>query len=61
VRISQSHLGERRKQPQAGKEGGTWEEKWRGWGLGEGNLIWYPVREKDLRPESQPKECKQAI
>ena len=26
-------------------EGGTWEGKWIGWG--EGNLIWYWVREKD--------------
>jgi hypothetical protein len=31
-------------------EGGTWEEKWRGkrGGKGEGNLIWYWVREKKL-------------
>ena len=27
---------------------------------GEGNLIWYWVREKDQRLEGQQKECKQA-
>jgi hypothetical protein len=32
-----------------GREGGTWEEKCMGKGgcWGEGNLIWYWVREKD--------------
>jgi hypothetical protein len=31
-----------------GREGGTWKEKWMGrGGRGEGNLIWYWVREKD--------------
>jgi hypothetical protein len=47
--MPQSHLGERRKQSQMGREGGTWEEKWTGWGVvgGKGNLVWYWVREKD--------------
>jgi hypothetical protein len=32
-----------------------------GLGWGEGNLIWYWVREKDRSPEGQQKEWKQAI
>jgi hypothetical protein len=28
-----------------GREGGTWERKWMGCKEGEGNLIWYWVRE----------------
>jgi hypothetical protein len=31
-----------------------------GRGVGEGNLIWYWVREKHWGPEIQQKECKQA-
>jgi hypothetical protein len=39
--------GETRKQSQVVREGGTWEEKWTREGVGgEGNLIWYFVRER---------------
>jgi hypothetical protein len=49
--MPQSHLGERRKQSQVGREERTWEGKWMGCrgserGIEE-NLIWYWVREKD--------------
>jgi hypothetical protein len=30
--MSQSHLGERRKQSQVGRKGETWEGKWMEWG-----------------------------
>jgi hypothetical protein len=48
--MPKSHLGERRKQSQMGRERGTWEGKVdRGEEVvgGEGNLIWYWVRETD--------------
>ena len=32
MRMSQSHLGERRKQSQVWREGGTWKGKWMEWG-----------------------------
>jgi hypothetical protein len=32
--MSQSHLGERRKQKQVEREGRIWEGKWMGWGGG---------------------------
>jgi hypothetical protein len=38
-------LGERRKQPQVRREGGTWEGK--SMEVVMGDLIWYWVREKD--------------
>jgi hypothetical protein len=46
--MPQSHFGEKRKQSNVGREGGTWEKKWIGeqWGGERGNLIWYWVREK---------------
>jgi hypothetical protein len=49
--MPQSHLGERRKQSQVGREGRTWEGKWMGEGRGrgvgvEGNLIWYWMRKR---------------
>jgi hypothetical protein len=49
MRITQSHLGERRKQSPVERERGTLEEKWMGGGSqgGEGNLIWYWIREKN--------------
>jgi hypothetical protein len=47
VRKFQSNLGGRRKQSQVGREGVTREEKWRGLGAGELNLILYWVRKKD--------------
>jgi hypothetical protein len=47
--MPQSHLGERRKQPQVGREEGTWEGKWKaggveeqwggGWGRVEPDLV----------------------
>jgi hypothetical protein len=41
--MPQSHLGERRKQSQMGREGGIWEGKWTGWGAvwgrGESDLV----------------------
>jgi hypothetical protein len=61
VRTPQSHLGEKRKQSQVRREGGTWEGKWiEGWGREreEGNLVWYWVREKDQSPEVQKKKWK---
>jgi hypothetical protein len=54
-------LGEKRKQSQVRREGGTWEGKWiEGWGREreEGNLVWYWVREKDQSPEVQKKKWK---
>jgi hypothetical protein len=50
--MPQSHLGERRKQSQVGREGGTCEGKYMEFGRvtgerGEGSLIWFWVREKD--------------
>jgi hypothetical protein len=55
-------LIERRKLSEVWKKGGTWVGKWTGWREhgGEGNLIWYWVREKDRSPEGQQKEWKQA-
>jgi hypothetical protein len=44
--MPQSHLGERRKQSQVEREEWMWEGKWTEF-RGEGNLIWYWVREKD--------------
>ena len=38
VRMPQSYLGGRRKQPQVGRERGTWEEKWM-WDCGEGTWL----------------------
>ena len=48
--MPQSHLG---KKSEVGKDGGTWEGKWTGWGGGvnlereEQSPIWYWVREMD--------------
>jgi hypothetical protein len=54
MRMSQFHLRGRRKQSitseEGGREGGTWEGKWKaegGGNRGEENLIWYWVRKKD--------------
>jgi hypothetical protein len=58
MRILQTHLGGRRKHKLGGREG-----QGRGGqagGMEERNLIWYQVREKDLSPEGQQKEWKQA-
>jgi hypothetical protein len=45
-------LGERRKKSQVGREGGTWEGKWKEWGAvgGRGELDLVLVEEKGLEP-----------
>jgi hypothetical protein len=45
MRLPQAHLSGRRKQSQAGREGGTWEGKWTG--EKKGNMMWYWVGGKD--------------
>jgi hypothetical protein len=48
---SQSHLGESRKQSQVGREWGTWEGKWMGWGEGgRGELDLVLSEGKGLKP-----------
>jgi hypothetical protein len=44
MRMSQSHLGGKRKQSHVGREGGTWEGKWTGQNRGGGGK----KREPDL-------------
>jgi hypothetical protein len=48
--IVNSHLGERRKQSQVGKEGGTWEGKWMGGGMEGGGPDMVLGEGKRLKP-----------